>query len=61
MFIRAYLRASTTDQHADRAKSELQTFANQHGIRIASFYTEHLSGAKLERALSIKFEVRQIL
>lgn len=50
MFIRAYLRASTTDQHADRAKSELQTFANQHNIRIASFYTEYLSGAKLERA-----------
>ncbi|MCP4990215.1 MAG: recombinase family protein [Colwellia sp.] len=50
MFIRAYLRASTTDQHADRAKSELQTFANQHSVRIASFYTEYLSGAKLERA-----------
>ena len=41
MFIRAYLRASTTDQHADRAKSELQTFANQHNVGIASFYTEH--------------------
>lgn len=50
MFIRAYLRASTTDQHADRAKSELQRFANQNNVRIASFYTEHLSGAKLERA-----------
>lgn len=50
MFIRAYLRASTTDQNADRAKNELQTFANQHNVRIASFYTEYLSGAKLERA-----------
>ncbi|HAT8502176.1 TPA: resolvase [Vibrio vulnificus] len=50
MFIRAYLRASTTDQQADRAKSELETFANQHGVRIASFYTENLSGAKLDRA-----------
>ena len=50
MFIKAYLRASTTDQHADRAKSELQTFTNQHNVRIASFYTEYLSGAKLERA-----------
>lgn len=50
MFIRAYLRASTTDQQADRAKSELETFANQHDVRIAGFYTEYLSGAKLERA-----------
>ena len=50
MFIRAYLRASTTDQHADRAKSELQTFANQRNVRITSFYTEYLSGAKLKRA-----------
>ncbi|EIA0806814.1 recombinase family protein [Vibrio vulnificus] len=50
MFIRAYLRASTTVQQADRAKSELETFANQHGVRIASFYTENLSGTKLDRA-----------
>ncbi|MFA4730571.1 recombinase family protein, partial [Vibrio vulnificus] len=50
MFIRAYLRASTTDQHADRAKSEFQTCANKNNVRIASFYTEYLSGTKLERA-----------
>ncbi len=50
MFIRAYLRASTTDQNADRAKNELQAFAHEHNVRIASFYTEQLSGAKLERA-----------
>lgn len=50
MFIRAYLRASTTDQDADRAKNELQAFAHEHNVRIASFYTEQLSGAKLERA-----------
>ncbi|HBC3474103.1 TPA: recombinase family protein [Vibrio parahaemolyticus] len=50
MFIRAYLRASTTDQDADRARNELQIFANEHNVRIASFYTEQLSGAKLERA-----------
>ncbi|WP_257971606.1 Spy/CpxP family protein refolding chaperone [Vibrio parahaemolyticus] len=30
MFIRAYLRASTTDQDADRAKNELQAFAQEH-------------------------------
>ncbi|EHD1698947.1 recombinase family protein [Vibrio vulnificus] len=50
MFIRAYLRASTTVQQADRAKSELETFADQNGVRIASFYTENLSGTKLDRA-----------
>ncbi|UJX02173.1 recombinase family protein (plasmid) [Vibrio parahaemolyticus] len=47
MFIRAYLRASTTDQDAERAKNELQAFAHEHNVRIASFYTEQLSGAKL--------------
>ncbi|HAV1521542.1 TPA: recombinase family protein, partial [Vibrio parahaemolyticus] len=46
MFIRAYLRASTTDQDAERAKNELQAFAHEHNVRIASFYTEQLSGAK---------------
>ncbi|WP_160171184.1 recombinase family protein, partial [Vibrio sp. ER1A] len=50
MFIRAYLRASTTEQDAERAKSDLHNFAKQHNVRIASFYTEHLSGTKLERA-----------
>ena len=36
MFIRAYLRASTTDQDADRAKNELQAFAHEHNVRIGS-------------------------
>ncbi len=51
MFIRAYLRASTTDQDADRAKNELQAFAHEHNVRIASFYTEQLSGTKLARLI----------
>lgn len=38
MFTRAYLRAFTTDQ----AKNELQTFAHEHNVRIASFYTEQV-------------------
>ncbi len=50
MFIRAYLRASTSEQDANRAKNELRAFAAQHNVRIASFYTEYLSGTKLERA-----------
>ncbi|OCP81312.1 resolvase [Vibrio parahaemolyticus] len=50
MFIRGYLRASTDEQDAHRAKSELIQFAKQKGVRIASFYTENQSGSKLERA-----------
>ena len=50
MFIRGYLRASTDEQDAYRAKSDLMQFAKQKGVRIASFYTENQSGSKLERA-----------
>ena len=49
MFIRAYLRASTKEQDAKRAKSELIAFANDHGHKIAVFYVENESGAILAR------------
>ena len=49
MFIRAYLRASTKEQDAKRAKSELIAFANDHGHKIAAFYVENASGATLVR------------
>ena len=49
MFIRAYLRASTKEQDAKRAKSELIAFAGEHGHKIAAFYIESESGATLER------------
>lgn len=49
MFIRAYLRASTKEQDANRAKDELIAFAREHGHKIAAFYTENESGAMLER------------
>ncbi|OOE64078.1 recombinase family protein [Salinivibrio kushneri] len=49
MFIRAYLRASTDEQNAARAKDSLTQFANDHGQRIAAFYTENISGTQLER------------
>ncbi|QWZ55583.1 MULTISPECIES: recombinase family protein [Gammaproteobacteria] len=49
MFIRAYLRASTVDQDAERAKEQLVTFAREHGHQIASFYVENESGATLAR------------
>lgn len=49
MFIRAYLRASTKDQDADRARADLERFAADRGLRIAARYTENESGAKLDR------------
>lgn len=50
MFIRAYLRASTAERDAERAKGELLSFAKQKGVHIASFYVENQSGSNLERA-----------
>ncbi|RUR30256.1 resolvase [Vreelandella andesensis] len=47
--VRAYLRASTTDQDANRAKRQLQDFAEQHGFAIATYYSENASGSTLER------------
>ena len=49
MFIRAYLRASTKEQDAKRAKNELIQFANDYGHKIAAFYVENESGATLIR------------
>ncbi|WP_350562785.1 recombinase family protein [Psychrobacter sp. CAL346-MNA-CIBAN-0220] len=49
MFIRAYLRASTKEQDAKRAKNELIQFATDHGHKIAAFYIENESGATLVR------------
>jgi DNA invertase Pin-like site-specific DNA recombinase len=48
-FLRGYLRASTEDQNAQRARGDLEKFASDRGLRIASWYVENESGAKLER------------
>lgn len=48
-FIRAYLRASTQEQDANRAKADLDAFANERGLRIAAYYLENESGASLKR------------
>lgn len=50
MIIRAYLRASTRDQDANRARNQLKAFATDHGARVTTFYVENVSGASLERA-----------
>ena len=47
MFVRAYLRASTDDQDANRARDQLKAFAAERGLSIAAWYVENESGAKL--------------
>ena len=49
MFIRAYLRASTDTQDASRARDDLERFATERGLKVASYYTENESGATLAR------------
>ena len=56
MFIRAYLRASTSDQDANRARENLEWFAEDQGHRIAARYVENASGASPER-----LELRRLL
>lgn len=48
-FIRGYLRASTKEQDASRARTDLEQFASERGLKIAAWYTENESGAKLQR------------
>jgi len=45
----AYLRASTKEQYAGRAKNALLRFANDHDLVISAFFTENESGATLQR------------
>jgi DNA invertase Pin-like site-specific DNA recombinase len=49
MFIRAYLRASTVEQDANRARAVLDDFAEERGHKIASYHPENESGATLTR------------
>ncbi|MGA0570996.1 recombinase family protein [Variovorax sp. VNK109] len=49
MLVRAYLRASKSEQDAGQAQAELRAFAKERQIRIAAFYIEHESGASLSR------------
>jgi DNA invertase Pin-like site-specific DNA recombinase len=49
MFIRAYLRASTKEQDASRAKESLTKFTDSHGHKIAAFYIENESGTVRDR------------
>ncbi|MQT12023.1 recombinase family protein [Segnochrobactrum spirostomi] len=49
MFVRAYLRASTKEQDANRARAELEAFAAERDLKIAATYVENESGASLAR------------
>ncbi|MBR0880981.1 recombinase family protein [Bradyrhizobium liaoningense] len=49
MFVRAYLRASTDEQDANRAREQLKAFAAERGLTIAAWYVENVSGTTLER------------
>lgn len=49
MHARAYLRASTNEQDANRARKQLEDFAAERGLEINTFYVENESGAKLQR------------
>jgi DNA invertase Pin-like site-specific DNA recombinase len=44
-----YLRASTKDQDAHRARVALEAFAADKGLHIAGVYAENISGTKLNR------------
>ncbi|HZJ20532.1 MAG TPA: recombinase family protein [Pricia sp.] len=45
----AYLRASTKDQDAERAREQLMAFADENGIKVSSWFTENESGSTLKR------------
>lgn len=49
MFVRAYLRASTDQQDASRAKDQLKAFATDRNLTVAAWYVENESGASLQR------------
>ncbi|WP_207837524.1 recombinase family protein [Pseudomonas sp. 43(2021)] len=44
-----YLRASTRDQDANRAKNSLLEFARQKNLSVVAVYSENISGTQLER------------
>lgn len=44
-----YLRASTRDQDALRAKASLESFAKDKGLIVANVFSENISGTKLHR------------
>ncbi|MEJ1157360.1 recombinase family protein [Prosthecomicrobium sp. N25] len=56
MFVRTYLRASTSQQDAERARGDLERFAQERGLKVAAWYIETESGTSLKRP-----ELRRLL
>jgi DNA invertase Pin-like site-specific DNA recombinase len=48
-YLRAYLRASTDEQDATRARDQLKAFAAERNLDVVAWYVENESGAKLAR------------
>lgn len=48
-FVRAYLRASTSEQDATRARETIDAFAGERKLTICNYYIENESGSRLER------------
>jgi DNA invertase Pin-like site-specific DNA recombinase len=49
MNARAYLRASTDEQDAERAREQVEAFATERSLPVVGWYAENESGAKLAR------------
>ena len=49
MLARAYLRASTSEQDATRARDQIEAFAVERDLNVVGVYVENESGAKLAR------------
>lgn len=47
--IYGYLRASTNEQNASRSKQDLNNFVNELGSEVSAWFSEHESGASLQR------------
>ena len=56
MFVRGYLRASTIDQNANRARQSLEDFCRSKDRPVAAWYVENASGATPDRR-----ELRRLL
>ena len=51
VFIRAYLRASTDGQDAQRTRASLDQFVSERGLAVCTYYAENESGARLDRPM----------
>ncbi len=51
VFIRAYLRASTDGQDAQRTRASLDQFVSERWLAVCTYYAENESGARLDRPM----------